>query len=91
MQRQYQCSCFLKTDENEKLKFDYYIVSESKVFFNEEKPRFTYGIEIIDYNNKSEAISDISINKEEVIKMIDILAKNVVSPVHLKDIVEDML
>lgn len=91
MHRQYKNSCYLDIGENQKIKFDYYIISESKVFLEEKTPRLTYGIEIIDNNNESRMVKDISTNEEKVIDIINILIRNVVSPIHLKDIIEDMI
>lgn len=90
MQKQYRGSNFLETSGKE-IKLDYYLIEEEKIFFKDDKPRCTYGIEIIENEIESELVNDISLDKNITIDMIEKLKANEVFPVHLRDVIEDLL
>lgn len=90
MQKQFRGSSFLKISDEE-IKVDYYLIEETKFFYEDEKPRTTYGIEIVENDNESEIIKDITLDEEKAVDMIDIMKNNDVLPIHLHDVIEDLL
>lgn len=58
-------------------------------FYNENVGEYiTYGIEITDDNM---IVNDVSCNKEKVDDIVRIINKYQVSPIHLDEIIEDLL
>ena len=90
MQREYRGSNILKGSESE-IKIDYYLLTNQKILLDDLKPRYTYGIEIIENDIEKEYVEDVSVNQKIVINMIDKIRENGVLPVHLHDVIEDLL
>lgn len=90
MKRQFKGSSFI-TNNNETIKIDYYLIIDNKVYFNDIIPRKTYGIEIIENDNEKEIVNDISTDEDFITNIIEKLKTNAVLPVHLFDIIEDLL
>ncbi len=65
-----------------------YKVVEERLFDIHGKPYITYGI----MSQKSEEyVPDVSLNKENIIRFVDLLNSEDVSPVHLMDVIEDFI
>lgn len=90
MERQFKGSSFI-TSDNETIKVDYYLIVDNKLYFDDKIPRNTYGIEIIENDNEKEIVNDISTDEDFITNIIEKLKTNAVLPVHLFDIIEDLL
>ena len=90
MQKQFRGSSCLNIDDK-KINLDYYMLSELRMNCEEDEPRVTYGIEIVENDCESECISDVTVDENKAIFLIDILKDNNVFPAHLRDVVENML
>ena len=90
MQKIFRGRNIIKNGEKQ-LRLDYYLIEESKMYYNEENPRNSYGIEIIRDDKEIGIVKDITINKEVALEIIDKIVDNQVFPVHLLDVVEDLL
>ena len=90
MHNQFRGSSILE-DGNKKMKVDYYLIAETKFFYEDKKPRITYGIEIALNNEEKESVSDITINENRALEILEVLQKNTVLPVHLHNVIEDLL
>lgn len=88
--------CFVGTEDvpigdSERIKLDYFLLTERKKFEGQISFRSTYGIEIVKNNIESQNVRDISVNKNEVIGIIEVLKSNQVTPIHLNDVIETFL
>ena len=90
MHKQFRGSRYLNIG-SKSIKLDYYLVEDKQIISGSPKPRNVYGIEIIKDDDQKEIIKDISINEERIINMIEIIKNNDVFPVHLHDVVEELL
>ena len=90
MQREYRGSKIIK-DCEEEIKVDYYLIADSKIFSDESSPRRTYGVEIVENDKECELVQDVSLDEDATLEIIDTLRRNEVLPIHLHDIIEDLL
>lgn len=78
------------------VELNYYIVKEN-IFYEELNARHvSYGIEIEKVanqfsNHERNFLRDITCNRKEILRIADLLRKNKVMPVHLKDVMEDFI
>ena len=78
------------------MRLNYYIVKESKFYEELDLEMDCYGIEIEKVEDDGEKyerseIKDISCVEEKVLRLAELLKRNQVFPVHLKEIVEDFI
>lgn len=81
--------------ENKEETLEYYILNNSdEVNETNENKIGIYGIEIIKKNETSEEksfISDLTVNKEFAEEIIKKIKDNIVTPIHLYDVLENFL
>ena len=70
---------------------NYYLTKENVYF--EELCRFeiTYGIQIEIKDKEIELVRNITSDREKIYRILEIMKRNKVLPVHLHDVVEDLL
>ncbi len=73
-----------------------YYVTKSNIFYehlNETQSAYGVGVEEKEKGQLTdkEEIQDITSNRDEIEKIIDVLKNNKVLPIHLKDVILDML
>ena len=86
-----------KDEEKSGFSLDYYVLSKEVTVENQRVHRF--GIEIYKRGRRPNGntyieyrkIFDVFASEAEAIEMLDILARNTVTPISMKDILEDML
>lgn len=85
---------FVGKENLEDWELRYYILKEVKFYEEWKEEKMSYGIEIekvkLDEVEKN-SVEDITCNENTIKKMMNIIVKNQVLPVHLKDVVEDMI
>lgn len=84
----------LKLNNNQDAELRYYVLEEKR--FNEDVgiEYISFGIEIQKEEDnivEESKVSDVTCDKEKIYSIVDILAKNEVFPVHLNDVIADML
>lgn len=80
--------------ERENIELKYYVLTQK--YYCEEQNRTidTYGIEIQSVNQEQEEVNkieNVTINKEKAFLIAETLRKNIVMPIHLKDVIEDLI
>lgn len=63
----------------------YYLLAEKQ------KERERYGIKIEAEDGEAESVPDVTVSAEGIRRLLDILVRNTVTPVTLRDIIEDWL
>lgn len=99
--RAYYGSTFLEKEDlaetniNNRIELEYYATKYCK---NKKDDKLKYGIEVIkkeyhdnQINTESSNIQNISKNKDKVIEIINTLIKYKVTPIGLKDVLDDLL
>ncbi|MDP4094631.1 MAG: DUF6514 family protein [Bacillota bacterium] len=90
----------LLPDENEKefgnmIELDYYLMESNSALNNESTEEKVYGIEIVKKENskpvENDSIRDISIYRDNTRYILDKLADNIVTPMELKYILDDII
>lgn len=84
----------VKLEDGKFAKVEYYILKE-RIFYDELNiETVTYGIEI-DKKDEDQLefdfLRDITTEEDEIKKLIKLIMKNKVMPVHLKDVMEDLI
>lgn len=70
------------------MKYNYFYFKQN--LYNEHIGKYdTFGISL--KNNRNIHIDDVSCNEQLIRKIVSKLNKNQVSPVHLQDVIEDMI
>lgn len=72
----------------------YFLLEDTKIVEETKESKNTYGICIEKWNNdnlEENSVRDITTEKENAKKIAECLMKNEVTPLHLKDIIVDML
>ncbi len=72
----------------------YFILEQSKAIEKNENEITTYGFEIEEWNGNNvekSFVNDVTTEKDYALKVTDCLMKNKVMPVHLKDVLVDLL
>lgn len=78
-------------EDDRKMRLDYFL---TKDYFKSDVEEPYYGIRITKYLDEleeSEEVSGISCSKETVLSMIEKFSINVVTPIHLVEIVDDLV
>ncbi len=72
----------------------YFVLEQSKVFDETNDEMITYGLEIEKWNGSSvekDFVHDVTTEKEYALRILDSLRRNKITPIHLKDVLIDML
>lgn len=65
---------------------------ETKILPDDNRKEYvTYGIKVYDENGLINAVSDISVNYDDVKKLCNRLNECELDPIHLSDVIEDFL
>ena len=75
-------------------KINYYILKEKKYYEEVDIQKETYGIEIekiVSQEVENSILEDITCDISKIQYMIVLLKRNQVTPVHLKEVVEDLI
>lgn len=94
MARQCIGGASIKLENDEIAELKYYIVRHKLVYDGIDEKLFSYGIaieKIEDSYIESEEIKDITCSEKMIIKIAGIIKDNKVLPIHLKDVILDML
>lgn len=94
MERLYIGEEYLALENKRVATLRYFVVEESKSVEASKDKINTYGLEVEKWNGKkveSDFVSDVTTDKEYAVDLMDYLRKNKVMPIHLKEIIVDML
>ncbi len=94
MERLYIGEEYLALESKRVATLRYFVLEESKKVEGTESDVSTYGLEVEKWNGKNverNFVSDVTTNKEYAVDVMDCLRKNKVMPIHLKDVIADML
>ncbi len=94
MERLYIGEEYLALENKRVATLRYFVVEQSKSVEDNKEGISTYGLEVEKWNGKnveSGFVSDVTTDKEYAVDIMDCIRKNKVTPIHLKDIVVDML
>lgn len=84
----------LALSEKENLELKYYILTQNKFCAEMNRKINTYGIEIESFNQVFSEVSkveDITTNRDEINSIVKLLQENAVTPIHLSEIIEDLI
>lgn len=84
----------LVLSENSFMNLKYFILTETKIFEEMNEKHICYGIEIEskrDNEVESKQALDITIDEDKIANICYILMKNKVTPIHLVDVISDLL
>jgi hypothetical protein len=82
---------------NRNLRINYYLTSKNyaRDEWGVEEPHTGYGVEVQLFIGGRQAdcckVADISVSQDEVLALIEVLSRNTVTPVSLRDVIEDYL
>ena len=81
-------------DDKGEIKLKYFLLEESKYVEETSENVKCYGIEaqkITKDNIEKNLVHDITTEKESAVSMVNILKNNKIMPIHLQDVIMDML
>ena len=84
----------LDLESNKIVELKYFILEETKIIEETGDSKKTYGIEIEKWsesNVEKDFVNDITTEKEYALNITNCLIENKITPVHLKDVIVDML
>lgn len=85
---------YLALENKRIVELKYFLLEQSKINEETGENTITYGIEVEKWNGKKlekDFVNDITTEMEFAISITDSLKKNKIMPVHLKDVIVDML
>lgn len=94
MERLYIGEEYLALENKRVTTLRYFVFEESRKVEETGNNISTYGLEVEKWNGKkveSDFVSDVTTDKEYAVDLMDYLRKNKVMPIHLKEIIVDML
>jgi hypothetical protein len=99
MDKQYCGYELLKGESGNKIELQYYILKQSQLYLEICEVKIAYGIEIVkneflenkDVSTEENSIEDITTNMYKIKDIIKTLKDNQVMPIHLKDVIENMI
>lgn len=94
MERLYVGEEYLALENKKLATLRYFVVEQAKSAEGFDKTFSTYGLEVEKLSEEkveSNFVNDVTTNKEYAVDLMDCLRKNKVTPVHLKDVLIDML
>ncbi|MBQ8299244.1 MAG: hypothetical protein IJX99_05185 [Clostridia bacterium] len=80
--------------EKENLELKYYILAQNKFCVEMNRKIITYGIEIESFNqvfSEVNKIEDITTSIDKINSIGKLLKENAVTPIHLNDVIEDLI
>ena len=84
----------LELENEEVASLKYFVLEEAKFVEETGETVKTYGISVEKWKNESREssfVSDITTQKEDIMRITNSLKENKITPVHLRDIIIDML
>ena len=84
----------LKLENEEDAQLKYFVLEEAKFVEETREYKKTYGIYVEKWKDGSleeDFVNDITTEKEKAMRITNCLIKNKITPVHLKDVIIDML
>jgi hypothetical protein len=99
MDKQYCGYELLKGESGNKIELQYYILKQSQLYLEICEVKIAYGIEIVkneflenkDVLTEENSIEDITTNMYKIKDIIKTLKDNQVMPIHLKDVIENII